>query len=325
VKSVRSPFIAVALTVLCTFAAGSLVAEEAKVSRVFRIPPDFFAHHLEKLAPAEPPADPFAAPADSAEVPKSRPLTRWPRYPHIVNSLGAVPPIDARPVLESYGISFGEGDIALAPGNVHQCNILFIKNSPEQMDLVQTIMDQLGYDGGEGPSHFEVTFRVQEISAGGRVQELLERTLLCRSGQREKFQRHREGKLVEKVELETLRYEGGQVEVNLALDFHFKNLRVETVGLVVVRSGNKEPAVVYAGRGRSPRSKLKVLLSAKRIRGLPGQEVAPATDDAWHKLAAVIDAEVTAAENSPPVNRLSPEILSLQLWSLEYERSRGSK
>jgi len=320
VKSIRSSFRAAALAVFVAFFTAPLPAEEAKVSRLFRIPPDFFAYHLEKLAPADPPADPFAAPTGSEAVPKARPLARWPRYPHIVNSLGAAPPIDARPLLESYGISFGEGDIALAPGNVHKCNILFVKNRPEQMDLVQTIMDQLGYDGGVGPSHFEVTWRVQETNVGGKVKELLERTLFCRNGQITKFQRHREGKLMETEEFEPTLLEDGQARVNSALEFDFMNLSVKATGLVTVNPGDKKPVIIYSSKGRVPHSKLEVLMSVRRVRGLPGEGRVPATEEASRKLAAVIDAEVTAAEQTPPANRLSPEIVSLQLWSNDYEK-----
>ena len=307
-------------TMLCVI-AGAVVSRdrawsgeqpppEKRVARFFRVPPDFSMHHSLREPAANPPsadapADPFAASDPNF---KPGPLRR---YPHVIHALGSEPPIDAKPLLENLGIIFGKGDAALI--STEDRTLLFVMAREDQVDLVETILDQMGGPGDV--LHVQTSWLMRQTDAKGKAKDLLERSLIVRTGQRSGFERQCKGKTVEKAEVEVSVGEGDVVDLNADLHLQFKDLKVHASGQALIHDGD-EPVALYTTAGSNPRSKLEVLVSARIMRDLP-------VDESYHhgplppsKLVDVVGAEVAALEASPPPAVLRSDAVPVDLGDL---------
>lgn len=264
-------------------------------SRVFWVGPDFSQRGIPAPEPGAAPDDPFAGEAGAQRQAPARVL---PRFPHVIPALGPQPPEDVRTVLESLGVTFGEKALALlsnpgVPGGTY----LYVRNTFDQLDLIDTIVSGMG---PEYARHLRLTFRWEERFPSGRTRLLLERTLICRSGQRARFQRHRDGTLLEEIEIEVVLGEDGRtVEANTACDLTSGKLRACTQVIALLTAGDPAPQRLATARGTRPGSTTELSVRAERCALIPTASGEPLPLFSYTELTRLITQQLAAAEQQP--------------------------
>ena len=289
--------------------------------RVFRVPPDFVTRGQ--------PAEPEAAPADpSANAPEANQaaqrqreaerLASFKRFPHIIPALGPEPPFDVRPMLDALGVTTEGKALALLGVSANEPgHFLFVRNTQDQLDLIETLLT------GLCPgivSHARVTFRWEEKFPSGRTRLLLERTLLCRGGQRAKFQRHHREQLVEEIEVEvTLGEDDQTVDVNSTCDLTCGKLHLKTQQSTLVTAGDPVPRRLATARGTRPGSLTELGLLAERCAFIPTAAGDVLPGPPFAEFTRAISSQIAAAEQQPPVSLLekgSDLFWMPELWRL---------
>ena len=220
-------------------------AEEALLHRIFVVPPDFASRGQSAEESGQQDAEPSTAPETA---PQSRPQP----YPFSIAGLSDTTTLDVRPVLASLGVRFEGRALALLGTTQDYGTLLFVRNTAEQLDLIETLCS--GFGGDEGiPAEVQVTFHWEERVASGRSRTLIERTLLCRSGYRARFQRHRSNTQVEDIEIElTVGEDGSTADLNTACDLTSGTLRLTTQAMALVQDGAPEPVRLVTVAGTRP-------------------------------------------------------------------------
>jgi hypothetical protein len=267
---------------------------DGKVSRVYLLLPDFLMRS-DTPATGDAPTDPFA---DSARhvKPASGVDARCPKFPWVVPALGPQYPTDARRVFEDLGVAFSEGDAAFFhPG--HSRARLFVRAGKDVHDLIDRIINQVF--GVHTIKTVRYTWLLTEKDAKGKRRTLLERSLLCRAGQRAKFQRHSAGRLVEEVECETIVWEDGlTVDLNNAVQLHLKALDINVVNQALLRSGDPTGAVLYTGSGSRRGSTAELRVTAEVMRDIPSPGKPPDSHEVLAALAMEIDRQLEELEKT---------------------------
>lgn len=260
----------------------------AKVSRVYIVPVDILTRGASVAVPGEAPADPFTGPKPTAQT-----KARCPEFPRVVPALGDQHPIDARRVFEDLGATFAEGDVALYHPRRTRA-VLFVRTGKESQDLIERILSPAFEDFIVKTVRY--TWLLTEKDRRGKTRTLLERTFLCRAGQRAKFERHSSGRLVEMIECETTVGEDGiTVDLNNAVELHLKDLDIKVTNQALLHSG--DPAVLYTGRGSRRGSTVELRIAGDVIRGIPSRDwKSPDSSDHLTALAAQIDQQLRDLE-----------------------------
>ncbi len=271
-------------------------AEEETVCAVWPVPQDFMERGSESVTAEEgAPTDPFAAPSDSDQTPR-KPRSRQ-HYKHIIPAMGSVAPYDARPLLESLGVTFREGDLALCSAAPADTTLLFVRAHRDQVDVVDTLAT--GLIGSDPSPHILATYTLRRTAPDGSAEDLIRRSVLCQNGQRSKFQRHRGNKKVEEEELEvTLGEDGATIDVNSTVEFHLAHQVIKSQGQTFLRDGDPAGVLLYRTTDKGDTANLEVIVSARVMR-LPlivdGQNYDPRIYRS--KLTDLINSQVISAEN----------------------------
>lgn len=269
---------------------------------VWSVPPDIMSRRV---------ADGDAGADTSDAFPKGRADAKTAHkktYDRIIPALGSELPLDARPVLASLGVTFREGDLALVDLHGHNPALLFVRASPDQIDLVDDIVEGMGL-GGDFP-YAEVCITLRRCHADGPQENLIRRSLLCPTGQRAKFERRRARRLVEKEEIEVTIGEDGVIDLNAALEFHIEKRTIKVNASSLLRSDAPYGVVLHTARDKASRGTLEVVASGRILFPIDSnsQEVA---------LAKAIDEQIKKL--STPV--ISQECRSDLFWVPELDAS----
>ena len=262
---------------------------------VWPVPPDFRSRgggDPESPAHDAPAADPFADPAEA----NTGKANKSARFGHVVPALGPSPPWNVRPMLESLGVVFREGDLALCSAETDRTPLLFVRAASDQLDLIETLISPMGSDLSW---HGLITFTLQRRLADGSAESLVQRSLICQAGQRSRFQRHRGEKLVESEEVElTVGEDGATLDVNAAIEFTVDDRKITTTSQALLHSGDNAGLLLYTGPDKAKDTSLELHATAKvfRLPMVDGQS--RPTETHWQRLAQAINTKLIALESA---------------------------
>ncbi len=218
-------------------------------------------------------------------------------YPGVVSGMGTLPPQDVTDFLKALGCRFEDGDVALLSSAKNESALLFVRASPETLDLVDTIQE----DMGSGPAkHVESDFTLRRVAPDGTSQDLVRRTLLGRSGQRTSFKRLQGETEVESELVEAyLGEDGVTVEFSADIKFHLPGTNLTLSSHVILTGKPGETTLLYSGRDALPGHRLELLVSAKDARLPVWDQRGGEAKDYLTVLAAEINTSLRSLEADP--------------------------
>jgi hypothetical protein len=254
---------------------------------------------LWKIKPLDPsgPPDPFAEDRRTAAPALPKPAVEV--YPQIVPALEPHEPVDVKSLFKTSGIALGKDDVALFSESAGELPIVFVRSSRENLALVDTTLT--GSLDILPPQQAEITFHLRLRKPDGTQEELVKRSLLCRSGPGIKFQRHAGVKLMEEETVEVAVAEDGvTIDLNTSVIFQLDSV-VKASGRLLLRSGDAAGMVLATVPASEGTLEVNVSARTSRAPWLEGNPDRPLSD--LPKLARTIDAQLRMAAAIPPAAR----------------------